>query len=78
MLECNSNVKYLSSRFVLIGRNATYSTDHMKLRTKLIQQASFPEVATTVTMLPYVKKSSINIYQQYVKRAKVSVHYECV
>lgn len=58
-------------RFVLIGRNATYSTDSSKLRSKLIQQASFPESMATVITLPSVKDESINIYKQYVKRATV-------
>lgn len=60
---------------MLIGRNATYPSDYMKLRSKLIQQASFPETTTVVVTLPVVKKSSINIYEQYVERAKVSLYY---
>ncbi|KAL6438359.1 hypothetical protein ACFW04_004485 [Cataglyphis niger] len=59
----------LYKRFVLIGRNATYTTDNSKLRSKLIQQASFPESMSTVITLPGVKNTSINIYKQYVKRA---------
>ncbi|XP_050449979.1 polyphosphoinositide phosphatase isoform X4 [Cataglyphis hispanica] len=59
----------LYKRFVLIGRNATYTTDNNKLRSKLIQQASFPESMSTVITLPGVKNASINIYKQYVKRA---------
>lgn len=58
-------------RFVLIGRNATYTTDNSKLRSKLIQQASFPESMATVITLPSVRDESINIYKQYVKRATV-------
>lgn len=58
-------------RFVLIGRNATYTTDNSKLRSKLIQQASFPESTATVITLPSIKNASINIYEQYVKRATV-------
>ncbi|KAL6438365.1 hypothetical protein ACFW04_004485 [Cataglyphis niger] len=61
----------LYKRFVLIGRNATYTTDNSKLRSKLIQQASFPESMSTVITLPGVKNTSINIYKQYVKRATV-------
>ncbi|XP_015184747.1 PREDICTED: polyphosphoinositide phosphatase isoform X2 [Polistes dominula] len=63
----------LYKRFVLIGRNATYPIDQTKLRSKLVQQASFPEnpQPPTVTSLPFVKEASINIYEQYVKRAKV-------
>ncbi|XP_029042944.2 polyphosphoinositide phosphatase isoform X1 [Osmia bicornis bicornis] len=60
----------LYKKFVLIGRNATYPSDYMKLRSKLIQQASFPETTTAVVTLPVVKKSSINIYEEYVERAK--------
>ncbi|XP_012535278.1 polyphosphoinositide phosphatase-like isoform X2 [Monomorium pharaonis] len=59
----------LYKRFVLIGRNATYLIDHTKLRSKLFQQAPFHETAATVITLPNVKESSINIYEQYVKRA---------
>ncbi|XP_039305758.1 polyphosphoinositide phosphatase isoform X3 [Solenopsis invicta] len=61
----------LYKRFVLIGRNATYSTDHTKLRSKLLQQASFHESTTAVITLPSVKDASISIYEQYVKRATV-------
>lgn len=61
-------------RFVLIGRNATYPTDHSKLRSKLIQQASFPESVATVVTLPTVKDTSISIYEQYVKRATVHIN----
>ncbi|KOC69018.1 Polyphosphoinositide phosphatase [Habropoda laboriosa] len=61
----------LYKKFVLIGRNATYPTNYMKLRSKLIQQASFPDVTTPVIALPSVTKSSISIYTQYVTRAKV-------
>ncbi|XP_034187605.1 polyphosphoinositide phosphatase FIG4 isoform X5 [Osmia lignaria lignaria] len=60
----------LYKKFVLIGRNATYPSDYMKLRSKLIQQASFPETTTVVVTLPVIKKSSINIYEEYVERAK--------
>ncbi|XP_076766881.1 polyphosphoinositide phosphatase FIG4 isoform X2 [Xylocopa sonorina] len=60
----------LYKKFTLIGRNATYPSDYTKLRSKLIQQASFPEVTTAIVALPVVKQSSINIYEQYVKRAK--------
>ncbi|KYN06533.1 Polyphosphoinositide phosphatase [Cyphomyrmex costatus] len=60
----------LYKRFVLIGRNATYSTDHAKLRSKLIQQTSFHESIAVLT-LPSVKDASISIYEQYVKRATV-------
>ncbi|KMR04853.1 polyphosphoinositide phosphatase [Lasius niger] len=59
----------LYKRFVLIGRNATYTTDSSKLRSKLIQQASFPESTTAVITLPSVKDANISIYEQYVKRA---------
>ncbi|XP_014488614.1 PREDICTED: polyphosphoinositide phosphatase isoform X2 [Dinoponera quadriceps] len=59
----------LYKRFVLIGRNATYSTDHTKLRSKLIQQTSFPESIVPVVAIPIVKDASISIYEQYVKRA---------
>ncbi|CAK9830385.1 Polyphosphoinositide phosphatase [Anthophora retusa] len=61
----------LYKKFVLIGRNATYPANYTKLRSKLIQQASFPDVTTPIITLPTVKESSINIYEQYVKRAKV-------
>ncbi|XP_012062724.1 PREDICTED: polyphosphoinositide phosphatase [Atta cephalotes] len=61
----------LYKRFVLIGRNATYSTDHTKLRLKLIQQTSFHGSTTAVIMLPSVKDANISIYEQYVKRATV-------
>ncbi|XP_076673336.1 polyphosphoinositide phosphatase FIG4 isoform X3 [Andrena cerasifolii] len=61
----------LYKKFVLIGRNATYPSDYMKLRSKLIQQASFPESTTTAFTLPVVKKCSISIYEQYVNRANV-------
>ncbi|XP_060821721.1 polyphosphoinositide phosphatase isoform X1 [Bombus pascuorum] len=61
----------LYKRFALIGRNATYSSDYTKLRLKLAQQVSFPEVTTTVVQVPVIKKSSISIYEQYVKRAEV-------
>ncbi|XP_017760074.1 PREDICTED: polyphosphoinositide phosphatase [Eufriesea mexicana] len=61
----------LYKRFALIGRTAIHPTDYMKLRLKLTQQVSFPEVATTVIQLPTVKESSISIYEQYVKRAVV-------
>ncbi|XP_011878471.1 PREDICTED: polyphosphoinositide phosphatase isoform X3 [Vollenhovia emeryi] len=61
----------LYKRFVLIGRNATYSIDHTKLRSKLIQHASFHESTAAVTALPSVKDESISIYEQYVKRATV-------
>ncbi|KYN11709.1 Polyphosphoinositide phosphatase [Trachymyrmex cornetzi] len=60
----------LYKRFVLIGRNATYSTDHTKLRLKLIQ-TSFHESTAAVIMLPSVKDANISIYEQYVKRATV-------
>ncbi|XP_020292603.1 polyphosphoinositide phosphatase isoform X2 [Pseudomyrmex gracilis] len=59
----------LYKRYVLIGRNATYPTDHTKLRSKLMQQASFPETTTAFITLPSVKNESISIYEQYVKRA---------
>ncbi|KAG9432803.1 polyphosphoinositide phosphatase isoform X1 [Apis mellifera carnica] len=61
----------LYKRFALIGRNATYPSDYMKVRLKLTQQVSFPEAKIIVIQLPTVKKSNINIYEQYVKRAKV-------
>ncbi|KYN43635.1 Polyphosphoinositide phosphatase [Trachymyrmex septentrionalis] len=61
----------LYKRFVLIGRNATYSTDHTKLRLKLIQQTSFHESTAAVIMLPSVRDANISIYEQYVKRATV-------
>lgn len=61
----------LYKRFVLIGRNATYPIDHTKLRSKLIQQASFLESTAAVVTLPTVKDASISIYEQYVKRATV-------
>lgn len=57
----------------MIGRNATYPSDYMKVRLKLTQQVSFPEAKIIVIQLPTVKKSNINIYEQYVKRAKVSI-----
>lgn len=57
----------------MIGRNATYPSDYMKVRLKLTQQISFPEAKIIVIQLPTVKKSNINIYEQYVKRAKVSI-----
>lgn len=60
----------LYKKFALIGRNATHPTDYMKLRSKLIQQTSFPEAITATVELPVVKQSSISIYEQYVKRAK--------
>ncbi|KAG7213368.1 hypothetical protein KM043_002662 [Ampulex compressa] len=56
-------------RFVLIGRNAIHPRDHSKLRSKLMQQASFPESVPTVFALPKVKESSVRIYEQYVKKA---------
>jgi hypothetical protein len=62
------------SRFVLIGRNATYPTDHSKLRSKLIQQASFPESSAAIVTLPVVKDASVSIYEQYVKRATVHTY----
>lgn len=62
-------------RYVLIGRNATYPTDHTKLRSKLMQQASFPETTTAFITLPSVKNESISIYEQYVKRATVCKPY---
>lgn len=65
---------YIFNRFALIGRNATYSSDYTKLRLKLSQQVSFPEVTTTVVQVPVVKKSSISIYEQYVKRAEVNIY----
>ncbi|XP_043676781.1 polyphosphoinositide phosphatase isoform X1 [Vespula pensylvanica] len=63
----------LYKRFVLIGRNATYPIDQTKLRSKLMQQASFPEnpQPPIVNSLPVIKDASINIYEQYVNRAKV-------
>ncbi|KAL6268652.1 hypothetical protein P5V15_001786 [Pogonomyrmex californicus] len=61
----------LYKRFVLIGRNATYPIDHTKLRSKLIQQASFHESVAPVITLPSVKDASISIYERYVKRATV-------
>ncbi|KZC14668.1 Polyphosphoinositide phosphatase [Dufourea novaeangliae] len=61
----------LYKKFVLIGRNATDSSDCTKLRSKLMQQASFPETTTPVITLPVVKERSISIYEQYVKRANV-------
>jgi len=61
-------------RFVLIGRNATYPTDHSKLRSKLIQQASFPESSAAIVTLPVVKDASVSIYEQYVKRATVYIN----
>lgn len=60
----------LYKKFVLIGRNATY-LDYKKLRSKLIQESSFPETVTPVIKLPVVTEHSINIYEQYVKRAYV-------
>ena len=39
---------------------------------------SFPEVPTIVVQVPTVKKTSINIYEQYVKRAKVSIYCQQV
>nr|XP_050858184.1 polyphosphoinositide phosphatase isoform X4 [Vespula vulgaris] len=64
---------YIFCRFVLIGRNATYPIDQTKLRSKLMQQASFPEnpQPPIVNSLPVIKDASINIYEQYVNRAKV-------
>lgn len=72
--ECPSrNDNILYRRFVLIGRNAMYPTDPTKLRSKLMQQASFPEnpPPLAATSLPVVKDTSINVYKQYVNRAKV-------
>ncbi|XP_054003734.1 polyphosphoinositide phosphatase isoform X2 [Hylaeus anthracinus] len=60
----------LYKKFVLIGRNATY-LDYKTLRSKLIQESSFPETVTPVIKLPVVTEHSISIYQQYVKRAYV-------
>lgn len=64
---------HIFGRFVLIGRNATYPTDQTKLRSKLMQQASFPEnpQPPIISSLPVIKDTSINIYEQYVNRAKV-------
>ncbi|XP_078036879.1 polyphosphoinositide phosphatase FIG4 isoform X1 [Augochlora pura] len=59
----------LYKKFVLIARNATYPLDNTKLRSKLMQQASFLETTTPVIALPEVKQCSINIYEQYVNRA---------
>ncbi|XP_043528392.1 polyphosphoinositide phosphatase isoform X2 [Frieseomelitta varia] len=67
----NRNDVILYKRFALIGRNATYPSEYTKLHLKLTRQMSFPEVPTIVVQVPTVKKSSINIYEQYVKRAKV-------
>ncbi|XP_046416472.1 polyphosphoinositide phosphatase isoform X2 [Neodiprion fabricii] len=61
----------LYKRYVLIGRNATYPTDHSKIRSKLVQQASFPECLNAKVSLPVVKDASISIYGQYVRRAKI-------
>ncbi|XP_046738067.1 polyphosphoinositide phosphatase isoform X4 [Diprion similis] len=61
----------LYKRYVLIGRNATYLTDHSKIRSKLVQQASFPECVNAKVSLPVVKDASISIYAQYVRRAKI-------
>nr|XP_033338065.1 polyphosphoinositide phosphatase isoform X2 [Megalopta genalis] len=59
----------LYKKFVLIARNATYPLDNTKLRSKLMQQASFLETTTPVIALPEVKECSISIYEQYVNRA---------
>ncbi|KAK9307837.1 hypothetical protein QLX08_001916 [Tetragonisca angustula] len=67
----NRNDVILYKRFALIGRNATYPSEYTKFHLKLTQQMSFPEVPTIVVQVPTVKKTSINIYEQYVKRAKV-------
>ncbi|XP_076628632.1 polyphosphoinositide phosphatase FIG4 isoform X3 [Colletes latitarsis] len=60
----------LYKKFVLIGRNATY-LDYTKFRSKLIQQTSFPETTIPMVTLPVVTEHSINIYEQYVKRANI-------
>ncbi|XP_012265419.2 polyphosphoinositide phosphatase isoform X1 [Athalia rosae] len=61
----------LYKRYVLVGRNAICTTDHSKLKSKLAQQASFPENTSVKISLPIVKGSSISIYEQYVKRGKI-------
>ncbi|XP_012271365.1 polyphosphoinositide phosphatase isoform X2 [Orussus abietinus] len=60
----------LYKRFVVIGRNAIHPTDHSKIRSKLVQQASFPDSIPPKVNLPVVKESSTSIYEQYVKKGQ--------
>ncbi|XP_043270839.1 polyphosphoinositide phosphatase isoform X2 [Venturia canescens] len=60
----------LYKRFVVIGRNATYNTDHSNIRSKMVQQVSFPDTIPAKIELPVVKDASIDIYEQYVRRAE--------
>lgn len=62
---------FCSHRFVVIGRNATYNTDYSNIRSKMVQQISFPDAIPAKMELPSVKDVSIGIYQQYVQRAEV-------
>ncbi|XP_033230009.1 polyphosphoinositide phosphatase isoform X3 [Belonocnema kinseyi] len=61
----------LYKRYVVIGRNATRTMDHSIIRSKLLQQASFPDHIPVKTEIPKVTDTSICIYEQYIKRAKV-------
>ncbi|XP_043474019.1 polyphosphoinositide phosphatase [Leptopilina heterotoma] len=62
---------FLYKRYVVIGRNATRPMDHSIIRSKLVQQATFPNHLPVKTELPKVTDTSVSIYEQYVKRGKV-------
>ncbi|XP_051155990.1 polyphosphoinositide phosphatase isoform X2 [Leptopilina boulardi] len=62
---------FLYKRYVVIGRNATRPMDHSIIRSKLVQQATFPDHVPIKTELPKVSDTSVSIYEQYVKRSKV-------
>ncbi|XP_063990283.1 polyphosphoinositide phosphatase [Diachasmimorpha longicaudata] len=60
----------LYKRYVMMGRNATYHSDYSSLRSKMLQQATFPDVTPVKVELPKVSDTSVSIYEQYVQRGK--------
>ncbi|KAK0080798.1 hypothetical protein PV326_007984 [Microctonus aethiopoides] len=62
----------LYKRFVMIGRNATtHLKDYSGIKSKMVQQATFPDIPPINIALPIVKDVSISIYEQYVQRGKL-------
>ncbi|XP_034950859.1 polyphosphoinositide phosphatase isoform X2 [Chelonus insularis] len=60
----------LYKKFVMIDRNATCLKDHTSIKSKILQQATLPDVVPSKITLPIVKDTSISIYEQYVQRGK--------
>ncbi|KAF7992786.1 hypothetical protein HCN44_005130 [Aphidius gifuensis] len=60
----------LYKRFVMIGKNAIYPSDHSSARFRMVQLATFPDIAPIKIQLPRVEDYSISIYEQYVERGK--------